>query len=168
MQHCFRDISAQAPVLGCFPTRFQEFVRHHFICFYLMMARSALFTIRLWHFYGSEWLLFFFFFLSRSCETRMCCINTTRRLGVAQFRCSAFDTATLHATHLPYQWVPPSHLVLLQRGMKGKGIFLRGTGNLWEEPGIRDLVIHDCCMSHLTHLLPDSHDRSKIFILTGR
>jgi len=28
-------------------------------------------------------------------------------------------------------WVPPSHLVLLQRETEGKGFFLRTIGNLW-------------------------------------
>lgn len=156
---------------SCFHRKFQEFVRHLFICFYLMIACSAPLTIRLWHFHGSEWLHFFFFFLSRSCETWMCCIHTSIRLGVSLFRCSAFETITLnHSTQpsLPLG-APSSPYTSLGRD-GGKRILsqnnwqLRGRGNKDESrmtisrsthPWL--LLVKTWHVSHLTATIGPKH-----------
>lgn len=157
MQHCFRDILAEAPVLACFHSRFQEFVRHHFICFYLMIACSAPFTIRLWHFYGSKWLHFFSFFFKVG-HVKHECVGSTHQEGLVYLSSGTQHLIPLlcmpssHHIH----WVLPAHPALLQREreMEGKGFFLRIIGNLWEgpterstEPGTLVLLIHDWCMA---------------------
>lgn len=81
----------------------------------------------------------------------MRCINTSRRLGVSLFRCSAFETTTLNAAQPPPPLGAPSSPHTWE--MEGKEFFLRIIGSLEkgatkmsQESGTLDLI-YDCCMS---------------------
>lgn len=111
----------------------------------------------------------FFFFLSRSCETWIRCLNTSRRLGVSQFRCSASETTTLHATQPSSPLgAPSSHHTSSERDgrktiLSQNNWQLRERGNK-DEPRIRN--------SRSTHpwlpLVKICHNRSKTFLLTNK
>lgn len=81
----------------------------------------------------------------------MRCINTSGRLGVSLFRCSAFETTTLNAAQPPPPLGAPSSPHTWE--MEGKEFFLRIIGSLEkgatkmsQESGTLDLI-YDCCMS---------------------
>lgn len=137
MQHCFRHILAQAPVLACFYSRFQEFVQHHFICFYVTIACSAPFTMRVWHFCSSTWLHLFIFF--KVGHVKHECMASTHPERLVHLSSAAWHLVPLLfmmlGHHIP--WVPAAHPALLQREMEGKGPAIYG--NI-EEPRTRNSI----------------------------
>lgn len=100
----------------------------------------------------------------------MHCINTSRRLGVSQLRCSAFETTTLHATQPSPPLGAPSSPHTSSERDGGKRILsqnnwqLRGRGNK-DEPRFRSsrsthpwlLLVKTWHTSHLTATIDPKH-----------
>lgn len=105
------------------------------------------------------------------------CIASTHQGGLVYLSSGAQHLrpllCMLPSHHL--HWVPLAHPTLLQREMEEKRFFLRIIGSLEEgatktsqDSGTLAYSSMTAACQNMTHLPPDSHNRSKTFLLTAK